>query len=376
MTAKNNVACPNCNATYSFRKSQLLNLKASPECKECETAIFPYFDQPFDDLRPEHFVHQLDRQMLDALKKIPGVDSVLRSLLRHSLELSMRLHHQGNFVQASPKQFKSLYKKLEHSAEILGIKTLPELYVVQDARVNAYTFGVEKCSIGISSSALDLLTDEEITSVLAHELGHIKAHHVLYKTASRILATLANSIAQKTLGVGGMMLYPLQIALLRWDRASELSSDRASLLVVKNPMVVLTTLMKLAGGQSAQKSDTSIDAFIEQAENYERTQEEGPLGKYIAVMNSMFTTHPFPIWRAREIIDWVNSGEYFKLLQGHTPETSTRECATCGSSISDNKECPRCSVDIGKDKNPSTDTIDKAWDSLKTWYDKKFNLPE
>ncbi len=29
------------------------------------------------------------------------------------------------------------------------------------------------------------------------------------------------------------------------------------------------------------------------------------LGKYIAVMNSMFSTHPFPIWRAREIIDWV-----------------------------------------------------------------------
>src|SRR5205823_5750187 len=100
-------------------------------------------------------------------------------------------------------------------------------------------------------------------------------------------STLADSIAQKTLGLGGIVLMPIKIALLRWDRASELSSDRAALLVVKNPTILLTTLMKLAGGSESLNRELNIQAFIDQAENYEKTQDEGPLGSYIAIMNSM-----------------------------------------------------------------------------------------
>lgn len=355
MKTKNmQVICPECSTKNSIKNTPFVNLASSPRCKNCDEPLFAYFDKPLRDISPDAFIHDLDRQMLEALRKIPGVDNILRSLLRHSLELAMRLHHQGNFVKASPEQLPSLYRKLQFAADMLDITTLPELYVVQDARVNAYTFGVEKCSIAISSSLLDLMTDEEVTCVLAHELGHIKAHHVLYKTASKLLLNLADSIAQKTFGIGGLMLYPVQIALLRWDRASELSSDRAALLVVKNPMVVLSTMMKLAGGSIRVNKELTIKAFIEQASAYERTQEEGPLGKYIAVMNGMFNSHPFPIWRAKEIIDWVNSGDYFKILQG---DFFTKKKLRNESEFA---------------RKPYTETLDKAVDSLRSWYDKNF----
>lgn len=344
--------CPHCSQNTPLKKSQALDLKESLLCTSCKHDLLPFFSKPFVDLSAQAFIHTLDRQMLDALKTIPGVDSVLKSLVRHSFELSMRLHHQGNFLKASKKQAKSIHESLEHAAHILDIKELPELYLMPDAKINAYTFGVEKCAIAISSGCLDYLSPQEITSVLAHELGHIKAHHVLYKIASRILASLADSIAQKTLGVGGLMLMPIKIALLRWDRASELSSDRASLLVVKNPHIVLTSLMKLAGGASASNRELSIKAFIEQASAYEKTQDEGPLGKYMAVMDSMFTTHPFPIWRAKEIIDWVESGAYFHILAGNYPKASDEP------------------------QQPAGYTIDQALTGLKSWYDKKFNLPE
>lgn len=356
MTAKSiNLTCPSCGVNNALKKAQSLDLKAILLCKSCEAELLVHFTKPLSDISPDAFIHNLDRQMLDALKSIPGVDSVLRSLVRHSFELSMRLHHQGNFLKASNIQAKSLHEKLEHAAAILDMKDLPELYIMPEARVNAYTFGVEKCSIAISSGCIDNFSPDEITSVLAHELGHIKANHVLYKIASRILATAADSIAQKTLGLGGLVLYPIKIALLRWDRASELSSDRASLLVVKNPRIVLTSLMKLAGGTSSLNRELNIKAFIEQAEAYEKTQEEGPLGKYIAIMDSIFNTHPFPIWRAKEIINWVESGEYFKILQGDYQ----RAC------------------DYHEGEKPTTSfKIDQALGSLKSWYDKKFNLPD
>lgn len=356
------LTCPHCHTENLVRKNKALALKASPLCKNCENDLLTFFNKPLLSITPDAFIHDLDRQMLAALKKIPGIDGVLRSLLRHSLELSMRLHHQGNFIKASDTQLKSLHEKLRYAAHMLDIAELPELYVLQEARANAYTFGVEKCSIAVSSGLLDLLSDEEIIAVLAHELGHIKAHHVLYKTASRLLMTLADNIAQKTFGLGGLVLYPMQIALLRWDRASELSSDRAALLVVKNPMVVLNALMKLAGGASSIAKELSIDEFIEQAEGYDKTQEEGPLGKYIAVMNSMFTTHPFPIWRAREIIEWVYSGDYFTILQGDF----TRSHHLSGGN----------SDDKGTVKGNYQESIDKAWGNLKSWYDKNFTSPE
>jgi Zn-dependent protease with chaperone function len=349
------ITCINCHAKNNLTKTQSLNLTATKTCAECDTDLFPFYSAPFLDLSAKAFTHDLDHQMLEALKTIPGVDSLLRSLIKHSFELSMRLHHQGNFLKASPKQAKNIYKKLEEAALILDIRELPELYIMPDARISAYTFGVENCSIAISSGCLESFSLDEVTSVLAHELGHIKAGHVLYKIASRILATLADSIAQKTLGVGGLLLYPIKIALLRWDRASELSSDRASLLVVKNPAVVLNSLMKLAGGSSALHRQLDIKAFIEQAERYEKTQTEGPLGKYIAIMDSMFNTHPFPIWRAQEIIEWVESGDYFKILQGNYPKRSH---------------------DSASEKPTTGFTVNQALGSLKSWYDEKFSLPK
>lgn len=358
MNAKNsqNIACPACEKKTSFKNADLLDLKSAPHCSFCESALLYYFDHPFTDLSPEAFTHKLDHQMLEALKKIPGIDTVLRTVLRHSFELSMRLHHQGNYIQVSKKQLKSLHKQLEEAARILDINELPELYVVQDARANAYTFGVEKCAIAISSGCLDLMNKAELSCVLAHELGHIKAHHVLYKTAARVFSSLADSIAQKTLGLGGIVLMPIKMALLRWDRASELSSDRASLLVVKNPTVLLTTLMKLAGGSETLNKELNMQAFIDQAANYERTQDEGPLGTYIAIMNSMFNTHPFPIWRAREIIDWVNSGDYLALLQGNYK---------LSKKLVDN----HTSGDLGN-------KIDKTFKDLRSWWGKNLNLPD
>ena len=362
MNAKHsqNILCPACKKESSFKNSDLLNLPASPLCPECEKPLLYYFDNYLSDISPEAFTHKLDHQMLEALKKIPGVESVLRSVLRHSFELSMRLHHQGNYIQVSKKQLKSLHKQLEDAAKVLDIQTLPELYVVQDSRANAYTFGVEKHAVAISSGCLDLMSKAEVSCVLAHELGHIKAHHVLYKTAARVFSSLADSIAQKTLGVGGIVLMPIKIALLRWDRASELSSDRAALLVVKNPTVLLTTLMKLAGGSESLNRELNIQAFIDQAQNYERTQDEGPLGSYITLMNSMFNSHPLPIWRAQEIIDWVYSGDYLAILHGNYKKVKKLE---------DNYNTSNTPTDF-------TNTIDKTINNLRNWWDKNLNLPE
>lgn len=53
-------------------------------------------------------------------------------------------------------------------------------------------------------------------------------------------------------------------AFMRWLRAAELTCDRAALLVAQDARVVISALMKLAGGSPAFANELNVDAFLEQ----------------------------------------------------------------------------------------------------------------
>jgi Zn-dependent protease with chaperone function len=390
--------CGECGAKNRLAREKVLNLKVSPLCGRCEKPLLRAYDRPFDDLDPDSYIHPLDKETLDALKRIPGVSTMLRSLIRHSFELATRLHHHANFVRVSEKQYASLWGTFQHAARALGIKQLPELYVYQDPVPNAYTFGVDKYFIAVSTGCLDLLEDDEILVVLAHELGHVHADHVLYKSAARVFGSVASTIIQATFGIGTLVVYPIQLALLRWDRASELSSDRAALLVVKNPQTVMRALMKIAGGTKRYAHELGIEGFIDQADSFGQMQDEGPLGRYITIFQSLFRSHPFPIWRAKEVIDWVTAGNFLEILDGEykiralVPVTKT--CPACNADNATNAMvCKSCGHQLVEEPtgeaaeravreakaaagvdDGSGDTISRAWSDVRGWYKKTFTL--
>jgi Zn-dependent protease with chaperone function len=384
--------CGECGAVNRLPRQKVLHLAKSPACGKCDKPLFRAFDRSFDDLDPVSYIHPLDKETLDALKRIPGVSTLLRSLIRHSFELATRLHHHANFVRVSSTQLPSLWAQFEHAGRCLGIKQLPELYVYQDPTPNAYTFGVDKYFVAISTGCLELLDDDEILTILAHELGHVHADHVLYKSAARVFGSVASTIIQATMGLGTLVVYPIQLALLRWDRASELSSDRAALLVVKNPHVVMRALMKVAGGNRRHAQELSIDAFVDQADQFGKMQDEGPLGRYITIFQSLFRSHPFPIWRTKEVIDWVTTGNYLEILDGDYQTRaiiSTKPCPSCGKENKiDTMVCHHCGHQLiaeptGDEAKRAAaaagdqqDPVTKAWRDVTGWYKRNFTAPD
>lgn len=383
--------CGNCGAVNRLPREKVLHLKASPLCGRCDTPLFRAFDRYFDDLDPTSYIHPLDHETLEALKRIPGISTMLRSLIRHSFELATRIHHHANFVRVGPHQLASLYAQFEHAARSLGIKQLPELYVYQDPVPNAYTFGVDRYFVAISTGCLELLDEDELLCILAHELGHVHADHVLYKSAARVFGSVASTIVQATFGVGSLVVYPIQLALLRWDRASELSSDRAALLVVKNPHTVIRTLMKVAGGSRRLSSELSIDAFVEQADGFGKLQDEGPLGRYITIFQTLFRSHPYPIWRAKEVIDWVTSGNFLEILDGDYKTRgliATKPCPVCGKDVKvDAVVCGNCGASVNPEReqedaresakvsaDDAVDPITRTWRDVRRWYKENFTL--
>jgi Zn-dependent protease with chaperone function len=286
-------------------------------CGKCKLPLSNEPHKKFASLSKHDYVHPEDSQALKTLKAIPGIDSTLKKLLAWTGESAIRVSFMASAVKVTPKQCPDLHAKLVVACETLGVD-VPDLYVQQNPLVNAFTGGVEKPIIVIHSALVERLNDEETLAVIAHEVGHIHAEHVLYLTAARLIEALANiSVARLVPGseiIKFIVSAGISGALLAWARRAELSCDRAALLVTQDADVIARTMMKLAGGTFASKIDYGL--FLEQAREFEENYDKNKLDKFWADLINAGMTHPFPIWRVSEILKWVESGQYAGLMAG------------------------------------------------------------
>jgi hypothetical protein len=104
----------------------------------------------------------------------------------------------------------------------------------------------------------------------------------------------------------------LRAALLEWERAAELSSDRAAAIVTRSPMTVCGTLMTLAAGEAASELD--LDAFVAQAVEY--SERGSGVERLSRLFLQLGLTHPLPVRRVHELLAWVRQGEYDRIVDG------------------------------------------------------------
>ncbi len=280
-------------------------------CGKCKLPLSNEPHKKFTDLHKNDYVHPLDKKALNALKAIPGVDSILKKLLAWTGESAIRVSFMASAVKVTPTQCPDLYAKLEIACKTLGVE-MPDMFVQQNPVVNAFTGGVDKPIIVLHSGLIERLNDEETLAVIAHEVGHIHAEHVLYLTAARLMEILANiSVARLLPGseiIKLVVSMGISSALLSWARRAELSCDRAALLVVQDPHVIGRTMMKLAGGTFASKIDYEL--FLEQGREFKKNYDEKALDRFWADTMNAGLSHPFPIWRVAEALEWAESEEY------------------------------------------------------------------
>src|SRR5919199_2241493 len=296
---------------------QLNQIRAEGGAARCGRCRLPLSDKPhkkFADLNKHDYVHPADSRALAALRAIPGIDSALKKLLAVTGESAIRVIFTASAVKVTPEQCPDLHAKLQVAWTTLGVD-MPELFVQQSPIVNAFTGGVKNPVIVLHSQLIERLNDEEVLAVIAHEVGHIHAEHVLYLTVAHLLEALANlAIAAAPIAslVAQILSGTMRAALLAWARRAELSCDRAALLVTQNPDVIGRTMMKLCGGTYPSGAD--YEQFLEQARDFQKNYDEKALDRFWADIIASGLTHPFPVWRVSEILKWVDSGEYKRLM--------------------------------------------------------------
>ena len=252
------------------------------------------------------YEHPADRAATAALKSIPHLDTVVGKIIEYGYERAIRRGVLGSAVRLGEDQLPAVWRAHARAYATLDLEPIPELYLTQFPIANALTIGAGRPLVVVNSELVQLLDTEQLRGVFAHEAGHVLSEHVLYRTALVILLRL-------TLPPGiPLPLSPLRAALMEWFRAAELSCDRAAALVLRDPLAVCRLLMVIAAGAEAAQLD--LDVFMRQGQEYR--EKASPFDRFSRLLIDLNLTHPMSVQRVHELMEWVKSGDYDRIVGG------------------------------------------------------------
>jgi heat shock protein HtpX len=211
----------------------------------------------------------------------------------------------ANAREVGPQEAPELYGIVQTLAQRAGLP-MPRVYIIDEDQPNAFATGrsPEHAAVAVNSGLLRHLSREEVTGVLAHELGHVKNRDTLTMTVAATLAGAIGMLAQFAFFFGGsrdsegrpsnpivgiamMILAPLAASLVQMaiSRSREYEADRAGAEISGNPLWLASALQRLHEGTQAIPN-TTAEANPATAHLY----IDNPLSG--GGMASLFSTHP------------------------------------------------------------------------------------
>jgi hypothetical protein len=259
------------------------------------------------------YEHPADRAATSALHSVPLLDKVIKRLTDLRYERRQRQIVMGNAVRLGADQVPDVWNGYVQCTAVLDLESVPDLYMMSDPTVNAMAIGAKTPIVVVNSTLVGSFKPEEIQTVLAHEVSHVLSEHTYYTTALILLQQFMQGSLPKSLLLG-LPVRGMYFALLEWQRAAELSADRAAALVMDDPLAPCRVLMRLAGGAVP---GMSLDSFLQQASDYD--DEDDLFSRHTRFWAELSLSHPVAVRRVRELTEWVQSGEYDRIRDGDYP---------------------------------------------------------
>src|SRR5438105_5898258 len=170
----------------------------------------------------------------------------------------------------SREQLPRVYNVVERMTQRIGLP-LPKIYVIPSESPNAFATGRNPAhaSVAVTEGILNLLDDEELEGVLAHELGHVRNRDILISSVAATIAGAITFLARSAMwagmfggygdrddrerGGGGLMgllmiiLAPIAALLIQMavSRSREYEADHTGASTTGNPYALARALQKL-----------------------------------------------------------------------------------------------------------------------------------
>ena len=184
------------------------------------------------------------------------------------------------------EQYPKLYGMVEKVALSNGLP-MPKVAVMNTAVPNAFATGKSKRSsvVAVTTGIMNVLDDEELEGVIAHELAHIRHRDVLVLTLASLFSTVAFFLMRYALfgsmygrsREGGGMILVLIVAGITWfvsfliiraiSRYREFAADRGGAQMTGKPDRLASALLKINGSmkrmpQKQLQNVESMNAFF------------------------------------------------------------------------------------------------------------------
>ena len=172
-------------------------------------------------------------------------------------------HYRAQEVNArtAPRLY-SIVKRLADRAKL----PMPKVYVIDSPVPNAFATGrdPEHAAVAVNTALADMLDEDELAGVLAHELSHVRHRDILISTVAASMAGAISTIAQWGMFFGGgrdengesrnpfatilvMILAPLAAALIQMavSRSREYMADKSGGELCGDPNALADALLKI-----------------------------------------------------------------------------------------------------------------------------------
>lgn len=268
-------------------------------------------------LNAKEYENPRDAMYLRALKLNKNFDKVVKFAIEYGIERAYLIQYTGSNVKVTENNMPYLYNCVKTACEILEVEEIPATYVVQDPYMNAMTVGSKHPIIVLHDSLLKRLTHEELMFIIGHEVGHIKSEHCQYHMIGSFLE-LAITYGTSFIPLVGMQVSQalntgLDFAYYDWSRKSEFTADHAGLLVCQDLHSAISAQAKLGGYPEEFYDCLDVDGFLQQAQEFDDLEDKA-YNKLVKFTLTLDMTHPWEVQRAKELMLWVQSGEYNRIL--------------------------------------------------------------
>jgi len=178
--------------------------------------------------------------------------------------------------EVEPDEYPELHRQVERLAQQADLPK-PKIAVADSRTPNAFATGRSQgnAAVAVTTGIVNLLDDEELEGVLAHELAHIKNRDVMVMTIASFLSTIAFLVVRwgwlfsGGRSRGGQQQAPVFVAILLslvvWiisflliralSRYREFAADRGGASITGRPAALATALLKIDSGMEKVPSE-------------------------------------------------------------------------------------------------------------------------
>jgi heat shock protein HtpX len=195
-------------------------------------------------------------------------------------KIALSMYHAQPVTETeNPEVYRRVAPMVRNLVQRMGIP-MPKLYVIPEQSPNAFATGrnPSHSSVAFTSGILQLMNDNELEGVIAHELGHIKNRDILISSVAATIAAAITMLARMAFffgprhndeegGGGGsmagglfmMILAPIAAMLIQMaiSRSREFDADAASAKYVGSPYPLINGLKQLENWSKRIPMDAS-----------------------------------------------------------------------------------------------------------------------